>query len=87
MIYSFAEHRYERLANNGVTPIWLGDSKRLIFASLGKMYLLDIRTRQEREIHNVGQNSFGVFALSRDNRRLYYSLISTEADIHLLSLN
>lgn len=87
VIYSFAEHRYERLTTHGMNPIWLRDSRRLIFADLGKLYLLDTITRQEREIHNVGRNGFGVFALSRDNRRLFYSLISAEADIHMLSLN
>ena len=87
VLYSFAKHSYERLTNHGSSPIWLSDSKRLIFADLGKMYLLDIITKREHEIHNVGRNSFGVFALSRDNRRLYYSLLSTEADIHLLPLN
>lgn len=87
VIYSFAEHRYERITNRGAAPIWLSDSKRLIFADLGKMYLLDTVTGKTHELYNVGRNSFGVFALSRDNRRLYYSLISNEADIHLLSLN
>ena len=85
IIYSFAAPRYEWLTDFGRNPVWLSDNRRLIFADLGKIYLLDILTRQWREIYNVEPSGFGIFALSRDNRRLYYSLVSTEADIWLLS--
>lgn len=87
VIYSFETARYERLADRGRNPIWLNDSKRLIFSDLHILYLLDVASGLRKEIHNVDPNIFGTWALSRDNRRLYYSLISSEADIHLVSLN
>jgi Tol biopolymer transport system component len=87
IVYSFAEQRYELHPSRGRNPIWLSDSKRLISADVGKMYLFDNLTRQWREIYNVEPNGFGTFALSQDNRRLYYSLVSSEADVWMVSLN
>jgi hypothetical protein len=91
VIYSFADQRYLELADRGSNPIWLNDSRRLIFASVNSLYLHDRKTRQSRLLYSRGTSNFGVFSLSRDNRRLnrrlYYSLVSSEADIHLLSLN
>jgi TolB protein len=87
IIYSFADQKFERVTTHGNCPTWLSDSKRLLFTDLGKLYSFNVETRKEREIYNVGRNSFGVLTLSKDNRRLYYSLISTEADIHMLPIN
>jgi Tol biopolymer transport system component len=87
IIYSFGEQRYELQSNRGRNPIWLSDSKRLISADVGKMYLFDIRSGQWRDLYNVEPGGFGTFGLSRDNRRLYYSLVSSEADIWQVSLN
>lgn len=86
VIYSFADQRYVELAERGVNPIWLNDSRRLIFVS-DALYLHDKETRQSRLLHSGGTSSFGAISLSRDNRRLYYSLRSSEADINLISLN
>jgi len=86
VIYSFADQRYLELADRGINPIWLNDSRRLIFAS-GSLYLHDTKTGQSRLLYPAGTSNFGVLSLSPDNRRLYYSLRSSEADIQLLSLN
>ncbi|MDQ3755169.1 MAG: hypothetical protein M3371_10615, partial [Acidobacteriota bacterium] len=86
VIYSFALSRYEQLTDFGRNPVWLNDNRHLIFADLGKMYVLDTVTGRARDLHSVEPNGFGTFALSRDNRRLYYSLVSAEADIWLLPL-
>lgn len=86
VVYSFSDHKYERVTTHGTSPIWMADGKRIVFSELNRLFVLNMVTREEHEIHNLGRDNFGAFALSRDNRRLYYSLISTEADIHLLSL-
>jgi Tol biopolymer transport system component len=88
IVYSFAEQRYERLAEplQGKNPIWLNDSRRLLFTDLHKLYLLDLATKQPREVLNVAPNSIGVCSLSADNRRLYYSLFASDADVWLLPL-
>jgi hypothetical protein len=87
MIYSFASARYERFGLRGSYPIWLNDSRRRIRPELGKMLLLDTRTGRERELYNVEPRGFGLVTLSRDNRRIYYSLFSSEANVWMVSLN
>ena len=86
VVYSFVDHRYQWVARRGTKPIWLSDSRRLICADLGRMYLVDTLTRHSREIYNVEPNGFGTRVLSWDNSRLYYSLVSSEADIWMLSV-
>jgi len=87
VIFSFGDQRYIELTNSGINPIWLNDSRRLIFISLNSMYLVDKETRQTRLLRSGEAGNFGIISLSSDNRRLFYSLISSEADIHLLALD
>ncbi|HKG23921.1 MAG TPA: hypothetical protein VKC34_18605, partial [Blastocatellia bacterium] len=86
VIYSFASSSYKRLTDFGREPVWFSDNRRLIFAEMGKIYLLDILTKKLEQIHSVEPYGFGLLALSRDDGRLYYSHVSTEADIWLLNL-
>ena len=87
MVYSFASARYELFPHRGSGPIWLNDNRRLIYAELTRLYLLDTLTGQRRELYSVAPNNLGRLSLSRDNRRLYYSLFTPEADIWLVSLD
>lgn len=87
VVYSFAAQSYELLTDRGRNPLWLNDNRQLIFADLGKIYLLDSLTKQWREIYSVAPDNLGTFMLSRDNRRLYYSLFSSESDVWLLPWN
>ena len=85
--YSFDSGQYERLTEFGEHPIWLNDNRRLLFFSQDKLYLLDSRTRKSQEILSVAPNRFQSLGLSRDNRVIYFSLQTTEADIWLASLD
>ena len=63
------------------------DGKRLIFREGGDLYLLDRRGGEAQKIYSLKQpNQVGSHALSRDNRRLYFTDTSSEADIWLLNL-
>jgi Tol biopolymer transport system component len=86
VVYSFATSRYERLTERGTHPVWLNDNRRLIYINLGKMYMLDSLARRSWKFHSVEPDHFAKFAISRDNRRIYYSLFSSEATIWLLSM-
>jgi Tol biopolymer transport system component len=87
-VYSLESQLFEKVTDFGLRPIWLSDSRRMLFQDLNaKLYLLDSRSKKVREIlsgipHDLGN---GV-ALSRDNRLIYFSLVTTEADIWLMSL-
>jgi Tol biopolymer transport system component/serine/threonine protein kinase len=84
--YSFDSHRYELLTEFGMKPVWLNDNRRLLFYSLGKLYLLDSRTRKSQVILSVAPNRFQSLGLSRDNHVIYFGLQTTEADIWLATL-
>jgi WD40 repeat protein len=46
VIYSFADQSYLELGDRGDKPIWLNDSRRLIFSRLDSLYLHDKTTKQ-----------------------------------------
>jgi len=86
VVYTFTDHRYERFVTGfGSYPIWLNDNRRVLFREGGKLYLLDRLTGKSRELLSLKPPSqIGSYALSRDNKRLYYTSGSNEADIWLL---
>ncbi len=85
-IYSLESGKLERLADFGLRPVWLGDSRRLLFQNQGKLYLIDSLTRKPREILSVFPNGIDTPSLSPDDRVMYFSVVATEADIWLATL-
>jgi len=88
VIYSFAEQRYQTFATGiGSFPIWLSDNRHVLFREGGKLFVLDRVSGNWREILSLKAPSLiGSYSLSRDNRRLYYTSASNEADVWLLNL-
>jgi Tol biopolymer transport system component/predicted Ser/Thr protein kinase len=87
VIYSFADQRYERLTDFGWNPIWLNDSRRILFVELGKMFVLDVVTRQRREIFSLDRGEFRGHSVSADNRRIYYSQFLNDSDLYRVPIN
>jgi eukaryotic-like serine/threonine-protein kinase len=87
VVYARAQQRYEELTGLGEYPIWLNDNRRLLFQHSGEFYLLDRLGGKPQKIYALKPpNQIGSHALARDNRRLYFSEVSSEADIWLLKL-
>ena len=88
VIYSFEEEHYQRFVLGfGAYPIWLNDDRRVLFREGGNLYVLDRITGKWQEILSLkAPTLIGHYALSRDNRRLYYTSGSAEADIWLLNV-
>jgi hypothetical protein len=88
VVYTFSDHRYDRFVIGvGSYPIWLNDNRRVLFHEGGTLYLLDRLTGKWRELLILKPPSqIGNYALSRDNKRLYYTSGSNEADIWLLQV-
>ena len=88
VLYSFVTQSYERVALFGTHPVWLSDSRRLLFNHNDAGYLVDSQTKRVKEIIS-GPPSQRVqnIGISHDDRRLYYSLLLSESDIWLLSLD
>ena len=84
-IYDLAEERYEHLAEAGIRPVWLPDSRRLLFYLRDRLYLHETATGTTRGILSVAPLEFQSLGLSRDGTRIFASLASIEADIWLAS--
>lgn len=86
-VFSLQSQQYDILTDYGAVPVWLGDSRRLLFESRGILWLVDRVTKGVREtlsipphrIHELGQ-------LAPLDRWIYFSLLEREADIWLISL-
>jgi Tol biopolymer transport system component len=88
VVYSFKDHRYNRFVIGfGSYPIWLNDNRHVLFREEGKLFILDRLSGTWREILALKPPShIGNYGFSRDNKRLYYTSGSSEADIWLLKL-
>jgi Tol biopolymer transport system component len=86
LIYTFETNNFERITEFGLRPIWLRDSRRLLFRDAGKLFLVNSETKKVQEISLHSPNPVIEYGLTADNRTLYYTLLSTEADIWLVDL-
>jgi hypothetical protein len=88
MTYSLDSGRFDTLTDYGVDPIWLSDNRRLLFIHEGKIHLVDSETRKAHEILSIAPQEVARrgFALSRDDRQIYFSVANTEADVRLMTL-
>ena len=87
-VYWLESRKYERLTDFGEWPVWLPDSRHILFvARLGReFHLLDTVTRKTRLVFSVHRDTLGPPRLTRDGRAAYFSRRVTESDIWLLSL-
>lgn len=85
--YTFATGQYERLTDFGQWPVWLPDSRRVLFVSGGDaFFVVDRETKRVRKVFSAARDVIGPPRLSRDGRQMYFSRRVTEADIWLLTL-
>jgi Tol biopolymer transport system component len=83
VIYSMERQEYSVITDRGTSPLWLSDSRRLIFYASGQLHLLDRTTGRMQDLGlphehwTVGEG----YSISADNRVLYYSRADVESDI------
>jgi Tol biopolymer transport system component len=86
-IYSLESRTYDKVADFGEWPVWLPDSRRVLFVSGGKgFYVTDIRTKKARKIYSAARDVIGPPRLTRDGRVAYFGRRVTEADIWMVTL-
>jgi Tol biopolymer transport system component len=86
-IYSLESKTYDKVADFGEWPVWLPDSRRVLFVSGGKaFYVADIRTKKPRKIYSATRDVIGPPRLTRDGRVAYFGRRVTEADIWMVTL-
>ena len=86
-VYTLDTRTYQRLTDVGQWPVWLPDSRRLLFVSGGKaFYLVDRETKAVRKVFAVTRDVIGPPQLTPDGRTMYFTRRVTEADIWLATL-
>jgi Tol biopolymer transport system component len=86
-MYSLRSHKYEPLTGFGQWPVWLPDSRRVLFVAGGKaFFIVDTRSKQVRKVFSVTRDIIGPPQLTRDGKTAYFSRRVTESDIWLLTL-
>jgi len=88
-VYSFASNSYERWTDFGSFPVWLSDGRRLVFFDGHKIYLIDEATRKPKlvyEVNSIAWTDLTGITLTKDDRYLYFSQGTTEADIWLAEI-
>ena len=87
VVYTLGSRTYQRLTTYGQWPVWLPDSRHLLFVSGGNaFYILDRETRSVRKVFAVTRDVIGPPQLTPNGRTMYYTRRVTEADIWLATL-
>jgi len=87
IVYSLSSRTYMRLTEFGQWPVWLPDSRRILFVSGGNgFYVVDRETAQVRRIYASDRDVLGPPGLTRDGTTMYFSRRQTEADIWMVTL-
>lgn len=85
-IYSTAARDHYQL-RPGKSPIWLSDSRRLIYASEGKLYLAEAVFKIARELLVLADQSLDAPRLSPDNRLLFFTAEGIDANLWLMTVD
>jgi len=86
-IYSTEAQTYERLIEFGEWPVWMPDSRHILFVNGGREFLiLDVPTGTPKRIFSVFRDTLGPPRPTRDGREVYFSRRVTEADVWLATL-
>ena len=85
--YSLQSGTYDHLTDFGQWPVWLGDSRRLLFVTGGKdFFVVDSQTREVQKIFSVTRDVLGPPRVTGDGTEAYFSRRVTEGDIWLVTL-
>ena len=86
LVYDLAEGVYHDAAPMGSGPVWMSDSRRLLFRHGNEILLVDTVSRRTRRVlADFEGGLYNRFALTHDNRAIYFVINQTEVDIWLTS--
>jgi Tol biopolymer transport system component len=82
-IYTVASRTFRKVTEYGSDPVWLSDSRRILFHHRGNLHVLDTQTGSTHQLVSAAPEEIARrgFAVSPDDRRIYFSLSTTEADV------
>jgi eukaryotic-like serine/threonine-protein kinase len=86
-LYSLASKRYLKLTRTGDSPIWLHDSRRLLYFEGDRLLLLDSQTGRSRPVlASPASSTYMYVNSSPDDRALYIARVIDQGHIWLLNL-
>jgi serine/threonine protein kinase len=85
-VYALESHRFEKIADVGFRQYWLRDNRRLICVDGDGIYLLDSQAKSARQILKMPRREIIGASISADARRIYFSAVTDESDIRMLTL-
>jgi Tol biopolymer transport system component/predicted Ser/Thr protein kinase len=85
-IYSPDARSYRRITAHGADPVWLQDSRRLLYLDRGRIQLVDSAGGPPVEILSIGPEEIARrgFALGPGDGYIYFSVSTTESDVWML---
>jgi len=86
-VYSIRSRTWDRVSDFGEWPVWLPDSRRILFVADGRaFYVVDSRSKEIRKVLSVASDVIGPPRLARDGT-VYFSRRVTEADVWMATLD
>ncbi len=77
---------YHRVTDIPGIPTWMPDSKRLIFVRARRAMIIDVQTKETRQILPEIKEDMRNISISRDGNLIIYTTNENESDIWLLDL-
>jgi Tol biopolymer transport system component len=85
VVHDLETGTYEVLTDFGQWPVWLPDSRHLLFVTQGTEYhVVDRTTREIRLVYSAPRDVLGPPTLTDDGREVFYSRRHSEGDIWLV---
>ena len=85
-LYSAATRTYDQF-RSGKHPVWLNDSRRIIYAEGGRLFIADVGLRISRELLSMPDQQLDHPRLSRDNVHLYFTHTGVDANLWVMTLD
>ena len=87
--YDLESQRYKKLSDISVPPFprWVADTNWLLVNTGQTIVLIDSQTQQQREVLSVKPHRVMEVVPTPDGRTLYFTMLTSEADIWLLTLD
>jgi serine/threonine protein kinase/Tol biopolymer transport system component len=87
VLYSLTSQAYQRVTEEGQFPFWLHDGRHVVYAHQGTVSLLDVQTRQSRQLLAAPPHStLQATGVSPDDRTLYVVHGTDEGDIWMAEI-
>jgi Tol biopolymer transport system component len=88
VLLTVASREYRRITKHGSDPVWLSDNRRLLFHDNGRIHIVNSETGAAREVLSVAPEEVARrgFAISPDDRHIYFSVSITEADLWVVEM-